>query len=258
MIDTHCHIDDPQYQDQLDSFLREQQESGVEYILVPGVNADSIEPVWDICSRYPDYLYPAIGLHPEEVKEDWESQLGRMAEALSHRSYIAIGEIGLDYHFDTTYKLQQQEAFRRQLGWAQDKNLPVMIHARDATEDCLRILREVNAARPEQPLRGVMHCFSGSHETAQQIVDMGLYLGIGGVITFKNCKLADNLQGIPLEHLVLETDAPYMAPVPYRGKRNESRWMIEVVRKLREVYPITEEAIIRTTTENSKALFGLK
>ena len=134
MIDTHCHIDDQQYQDQLDSFLHEQQAAGVEYILVPGVNADSIGPVWDICSRYPDYLYPAIGLHPEEVKEDWESQLGRMAEALSHRSYIAIGEIGLDYHFDTTYKLQQQEAFRRQLGWAQDKNLPVMIHARDATD----------------------------------------------------------------------------------------------------------------------------
>ena len=258
MIDTHCHIDDPQYQDNLNAFLREQQAEGVESILVPGVNADSIEPVWDICSRYPDYLYPAIGLHPEDVKEDWEAQLALMEQALTHRTYIAIGEIGLDYHFDTTYKEQQQEAFRRQLGWAQDKNLPVMIHARDATEDGLRIIREANAARPDKPLRGVMHCFSGSHETAQQIIDMGLYLGIGGVITFKNCKLAANLQDIPLSRLVLETDAPYMAPVPYRGKRNESRWMIEVVRKLREVYPMSAEDIIHTTTQNAKALFGLK
>ena len=258
MIDTHCHIDDPQYQDNLDAFLREQQAEGVESILVPGVNADSIEPVWDICSRYPDYLYPAIGLHPEDVKEDWEAQLALMEQALAHRTYIAIGEIGLDYHFDTTYKVQQQEAFRRQLGWAQNKNLPVMIHARDATEDCLRIIHEANAARPNEPLRGVMHCFSGSHETAQQIIKMGLYLGIGGVITFKNCKLAANLQDIPLSRLVLETDAPYMAPVPYRGKRNESRWMIEVVRKLREVYPMTAEDIIRATTQNAKALFGLK
>ena len=252
MIDTHAHIDDPQYQDNLGAFLAQQKADGVEAILVPGVDAASIEPVQTICQRYPGYLYPGIGLHPENVQADWREQLAILNAKLSVFNYIAIGEIGLDYHFETTYKSEQQEALRIQLGWAKEYNLPVMIHSRDATEDCLNILRELPG------LRGVMHCYSGSNETAKQIVNMGFYLGIGGVITFKNCKLRDNLDGIPLERLVLETDAPYMAPVPFRGQRNEPRWMRYVADVLAEVYQTSFEHIDEVTTANAKALFAIK
>ena len=251
MIDTHAHIDDPQYADDLDAFLAQQKAEGVEAILVPGVDVTTIEPVLSVCRRYPDYLFPGIGLHPENVQADWREQLAVMQDSLKTNNYIAIGEIGLDYHFDTTYKAEQQEALRIQLGWAMERNLPVMIHSRDATEDCLNILREFPG------LRGVMHCYSGSNETAKQIIKMGLYLGIGGVITFKNSKLRNNLDGIPLERLVLETDAPYMAPVPYRGQRNESRWMRYVADVLAEVYHTTFEHIDEVTTANAKKLFNL-
>lgn len=252
MIDTHAHIDDPQYQDDLEAFIAQQKAEGVELILVPGVDATTIQPVLDVCGKYPDYLLPGIGLHPENVREDWREQLAAIHASLENTNYIAIGEIGLDYHFDTTYKAEQQEALRIQLGWAIERNLPVMIHSRDATEDCLNILREFPG------LRGVMHCYSGSNETAKQIIKMGLYLGIGGVITFKNAKLRDNLNGIPLERIVLETDAPYMAPVPYRGQRNESRWMRYVADVLADVYHTTFEQIDTVTTSNAKTLFGLK
>ena len=251
MIDTHAHIDDPQYADDLDAFLAQQKAEGVEAILVPGVDVTTIEPVLTICQRYPNVLYPGIGLHPENVQADWREQLSVMQDSLKTNNYIAIGEIGLDYHFDTTYKAEQQEALRIQLGWAMERDLPVMIHSRDATEDCLNILREFPG------LRGVMHCYSGSNETAKQIIKMGLYLGIGGVITFKNSKLRNNLDGIPLERLVLETDAPYMAPVPYRGQRNESRWMRYVADVLAEVYHTTFEHIDEVTTANAKKLFNL-
>ena len=257
MIDTHCHIDDPQYAEGLEAFLAEQRESGVEAILVPGVDKTSAKDVLEVCDRFPEYLFPALGLHPENVKEDWEEQLRVLKEAvdkrmISGRYLVAIGEIGLDYHWDVTFKEQQHEALREQMRWAEQYNLPVMIHSREATEDTLNILREFPT------VKGVMHCFSGSHEVAKQVVDMGYYLGIGGVLTFKNCKLAEHLVGIPLERLVLETDAPYMAPVPHRGKRNESRWMRYVAERLAEVYNCPVERVIEVTTANAKALFGVK
>ena len=260
MIDTHCHIDDPQYAEELSAFLEEQKVGGVELILVPGVDKTSVKDVLDVCDQYPDYLLPALGLHPENVKEDWAEQLAiikaavdeNLASAQRRSRLIAIGEIGLDYHWDTTFVEQQHEALREQMRWAEQYHLPVMIHSRDATENTLKILREFPS------VRGVMHCFSGSHEVAEQVVKMGYYLGIGGVLTFKNCKLAEHLVGIPLERLVLETDAPYMAPVPYRGKRNESRWMWYVAERLAQVYNCSVEHIIETTTANAKALFVIK
>ena len=256
MIDTHCHIDDPQYAENLESFLADQQAGGVEAILVPGVDATSIKDVLEVCNRYPHYLFPALGLHPENVKEDWKIQLQTLKKAVDERMQstsplIAIGEIGLDYHWDVTFKEQQQEALREQMRWAVQYNLPVMIHSRDATEDTLDILREFPT------IKVVMHCFSGSHEVAKRVVEMGYYLGIGGVLTFKNCKLAEHLVGIPLERLVLETDAPYMAPVPHRGKRNESKWMWYVAERLAEVYQCSVEHINEVTTANAKALFGI-
>lgn len=269
MIDTHCHIDDPQYADGLDAFLADQRESGVEAILVPGVDKTSVKDVLTVCDRYPGYLFPALGLHPENVKDDWREQLATIKAAVDERmsnspkgvpypiaerpipykGLIAIGEIGLDYHWDVSFKEQQHEALREQMRWAAQYNLPVMIHSRDATEDTLKIIREFSN------VKGVMHCFSGSHEVAKQVVDMGYYLGIGGVLTFKNCKLAEHLVGIPLERLVLETDAPYMAPVPHRGKRNESKWMWHVVERLAEVYQCSIEQVNEVTTANAKALF---
>ena len=280
MIDTHCHIDDPQYAEGLDAFLAEQRQDGVECILVPGVDKTSVKDVLEVCDRYPNYLFPALGLHPENVKDDWQEQLRvlkkavdkslsstpytlhppqahnlgkadllREATAPRHSRLLAIGEIGLDYHWDTTFKEQQQEALREQMRWAEQYHLPVMIHSRDAAEDTLKILREF------PNVKGVMHCFSGSHEVAEQVVKMGYYLGIGGVITFKNCKLAEHLVGIPLERLVLETDAPYMAPVPHRGKRNESRWMSYVAERLAQVYNCSPEHINEVTTTNAKELF---
>ena len=266
MIDTHCHIDDPQYTEGLDAFLAEQRQDGVEAILVPGVDKTSVKDVLEVCNLYPDYLFPALGLHPENVQEDWREQLATIKAAvdkslastpytlhptLRHSRLIAIGEIGLDYHWDVTFKKQQHEALREQMRWAEQYHLPVMIHSRDATEDTLKILREFPT------VKGVMHCFSGSHEVAEQVVKMGYYLGIGGVLTFKNCKLAEHLVGIPLEALVLETDAPYMAPVPYRGKRNESRWMRYVAERLAQVYDCSVEHVIEQTTANAKALFGI-
>ena len=274
MIDTHCHIDDPQYAENLDVFLQEQRRDGVEAILVPGVEAATTQDVLDVCAQYPDYLFPALGLHPENVKEDWREQLAAIKAAVDRSlastfrtleqhevrleplpspnpRLVAIGEIGLDYHWDTTFKQEQHEALREQMRWAEEYQLPVMIHSREATEDTLAILREFPS------VRGVMHCFSGSHEVAKQVVQMGYYLGIGGVLTFKNCKLAEHLVGIPLESLVLETDAPYMAPVPYRGKRNESRWMIYVAERLAQVYGCSVEYVVEQTTANAKALFGI-
>ena len=268
MIDTHCHIDDPQYAEELDAFLLSQREDGVEAILVPGVEAATTQDVLNVCAKYPGYLFPALGLHPENVKEDWREQLAIIKSALdkhlvstsetsetaktlstSNPRLVAIGEIGLDYHWDVSFKEQQHEALREQMRWAEQYHLPVMIHSRDATEDTLKILREFPS------VKGVMHCFSGSHEVAQQVVAMGYYLGIGGVLTFKNCKLAEHLVGIPLERLVLETDAPYMAPVPHRGKRNESKWMWHVVERLAEVYQCSIEQVNEVTTANAKALF---
>lgn len=272
MIDTHCHIDDPQYAEDFESFLALQKQEGVEKILVPSIHLESVSSVLEVCNRFPNYLYPAFGLHPEEVNDESVNQLPAIRQALlswqssqpADTSYRgAIGEIGLDYHFDTTYKTLQHEVFVQQLIWAREMNLPVMIHMRDATEDTLRLIRHVNSlellckGQKAAPLRGVMHCYSGSLEVARQIVDMGLYLGIGGVLTFKNCKLKDILPFIPTERLVLETDAPYMAPVPYRGKRNESRWMSLVVDMLADIYHLSAQEIDRITTANAHSLFGV-
>ena len=284
MIDTHCHIDDPQYQP-LSDYIRAQQEGGVEAIIVPATDAASSKAVLELCKTLNsqllnqtatlnsklstlNYLSPAIGLHPEEVGPDWQQQLDEIESLLFSTfnlstkqllsainfqlsTITAIGEIGLDYHFSTEFKSEQQLAFRRQLRWAKELDLPVIVHLREATEDGLRILAEENIHK------GVLHCFSGSHETAMQAVKMGLYLGIGGVITFKNCKLKDALVGVPLERLVLETDGPYMAPVPHRGERNESRWMSYVVDVLCEVYKVGQEEVDRQATANARALFNL-
>ena len=264
MFDTHIHLDEEAYAPDREDVIARQREAGVEAMIVPGVNASSLEGVLDICRRHPNYCYAALGFHPQDVKEDWKEQWAIIEKAIrDHRSeLVAVGEIGLDYYWDTTFKAEQQELFRLQLALAKELDLPVMIHNREATEDTLRILKE-------QSPRGVVHCFNGSRETAKQILDLGMYLGIGGVLTFKNCKLSETLKELNefsifnfqfsiLERLVLETDGPYLAPTPHRGERNESRFMILVAERLAQVYNCPVEHIIEVTTRNAKHLFGIK
>lgn len=281
MIDTHCHIDEEAFAADREEVIARQKAAGVEAMIVPGVNVASIETVMEICKTHPGYCFPALGLHPEDVKADWETALATVDAAIrAHRDeLVAIGEIGLDYYWDTTYKEEQKEVLRRQLLLARELDLPVILHNREATEDILRIVRETANLQspitnqqspipnPLSPLRGVFHCFNGSKETAEQILGMGFYLGIGGVLTFKKCKLGEvlaalnkslALEGGIGERLLLETDAPYMAPVPHRGERNESRFMAHVAERLSEVLECPKEAVIEATNANARLLFGLK
>ena len=279
MFDTHCHIDEEAFAADREEVIARQRAAGVEAMIVPGVNVASIDTVLEVCYQHAGYCFPALGLHPEDVKADWQTALETVETAIrAHRSeLVAIGEIGLDYYWDKTYKAEQQEVLRRQLLLARELDLPVILHNREATEDIIKEVRcTMYDVQGKFPLRGVFHCFNGSKETAQQILEMGFYLGIGGVLTFKNCKLADTLsdlnaqwsngsinrtssivQSSLLERLVLETDAPYMAPVPHRGERNESRFIQHVAERLASVFSTTPDAIIAQTTTNAKRLFGL-
>lgn len=261
MIDTHCHIDEEAFDADREEVIARQQQSGVEAMIVPGVNAASINTVLDVCHAHPDYCYPALGLHPEDVKADWQEQLAIVEQAIrAHKDeLVAIGEIGLDYYWDKTYKDGQKEVLRRQLLLARELDLPVILHNREATEDILSIVKEiVNRPSSNRQLKGVFHCFNGSRETVEEILKMGFYIGIGGVLTFKNSKLAEKLDVVPMERILLETDAPYMAPVPHRGERNESRFMIHVAERLAQVYNCTLESVIMVTNLNAKQLFKIK
>lgn len=253
MIDTHIHLDEEAYAPDREEVIARQREAGVEAMIVPGVNAASIEGIFAVAHNHPGYCYPALGFHPQDVKADWQEQWTIIEQAIrAHKEEIvAIGEIGFDYYWDTTFKDEQREVFRRQLDLAAELNLPVMIHSREATEDTLNVLKTAR-------VRGVIHCFNGSKEVAQQYLQMGFYLGIGGVLTFKNCKLSETLEVVPLDRLVLETDGPYLAPTPHRGERNESRLMIHVAERLAQVYNCSVEQIIETTSRNARQLFAIK
>ena len=253
MIDTHIHLDEEAYAPDREEVIARQREAGVEAMIVPGVNAASIEGIFAVAHNHPGYCYPALGFHPQDVKADWQEQWTIIEQAIrAHKEEIvAIGEIGFDYYWDTTFKDAQREVFRRQLDLAEELNLPVMIHSREATEDTLNVLKTAH-------VRGVIHCFNGSKEVAQQYLQMGFYLGIGGVLTFKNCKLSETLEVVPLDRLVLETDGPYLAPTPHRGERNESRLMIHVAERLAQVYNCSVEQIIETTSRNARQLFAIK
>lgn len=253
MIDTHIHLDEEAYAPDREEVIARQRESGVEAMIVPGVNAASIEGIFAVAHNHPGYCYPALGFHPQDVKADWQEQWTIIEQAIrAHKEEIvAIGEIGFDYYWDTTFKDEQREVFQRQLDLAEELNLPVMIHSREATEDTLNVLKTAH-------VRGVIHCFNGSKEVAQQYLQMGFYLGIGGVLTFKNCKLSETLEVVPLDRLVLETDGPYLAPTPHRGERNESRLMIHVAERLAQVYNCSVEQIIETTSRNARQLFAIK
>ena len=238
MIDTHSHIYGPEFDDDRAEVLQRARLAGVDKVLLPNINEESIARMLLVAKEYPDMCYPMMGLHPEDVKEDWAQVLDRMEMQLD--GMIAVGEVGLDFYWDTTFRKEQIEAFERQICWAVERNLPLVIHMRKAEQELLEVMER----HKSDGLRGVFHCFGGSRETASRMLKHeGFVLGIGGVVTFKNSRLAETLRHVPLDRIVLETDAPYLAPVPYRGKRNEPSYVAHVARFLSDIYNVSEEEV---------------
>ena len=253
MIETHAHIYSSQFEDDLKEILAKSKSAGVGKILMPNIDLDSLELMHRVEDEYQGYCFSMLGLHPCSVKEDYKEVLQILESWLDKRSYVAIGEIGMDLYWDKSYQVQQENAFITQLGWAKSYKKPIAVHSRNAN-DLL-----INTLKKEQDglLTGVIHCFSGTLEEAKAFLDLGFYLGIGGVVTFKNSGLDKVVQQLPLNRLVLETDAPYLAPVPYRGKRNEPAHIQYVVDKLADLFECSSLEVINATNNNSVELFNL-
>ena len=249
-IDTHCHISKEDYDD-IDSVIRENQENGVNTIILSGCTRDTIKETLSICNQYLMGVYATIGFHPSEAGITTSSDLGFMEELLTHYKIVGIGEIGLDYHYGKEDMEKQKELFRRQMEIAEKHHLPVVIHSRDATQDTIEILKEY------PNVVGDIHCFSGSVETAKEYVSMGYKIGIGGVVTFKNSNLYKVVQEIGIDNILLETDAPYLAPEPFRGKINSSKYIPIIAKKVAEILSLEEEEVAKKTSENAIKLFDL-
>ncbi len=252
--DTHAHLDGEEFQSDLDAVVERAREAGCRRVLVPAIDRASIDRVPTCCRRYPGYAFPMMGLHPEEVKADWEEVLDAMHGALLDDStYVAIGEVGLDYYWSRDFEAEQLEAFERQVQWSVELQLPLMIHCRKAQNEMVGVLRRYADRLPG----GVFHCFTGNVQEARQLLDFpGFALGIGGVLTFKKSHLPETLPaGVPLDRIVLETDAPYMAPVPLRGQRNEPSFVPHVIRRLAEAYGVSEEQVCAATEATVLRLF---
>lgn len=253
-IDTHIHLDGEEFIEDLDEVVSRAKEAGAEKLFVPGINLGSVKTVAALCEKYRGFCYPMIGLHPEDVKEDWESVLREMETHMQDAPWIAIGEVGLDFYWSREFEKEQIEAFDQQVQWALKYDLPLMVHCRTAQNELLAVLKKY-ADNPK--LRGVFHCFTGNEQEARRYLEYDNWmLGIGGVLTFKKSKLPDTLRNaVPLSRIVLETDAPYMAPVPHRGKRNESSFIPYIIDTLAEVYSTSPDNIAETTTQNAKKSF---
>ncbi|RYD78159.1 MAG: TatD family deoxyribonuclease [Sphingobacteriales bacterium] len=255
MIDTHCHLYLPEFEMDIDEVLSRAQECNVSHFLLPNVNVETIAPLYMLCEKNASCL-PMMGLHPCDVKADADKLLKKIEKELfaAPEKFIGVGEIGLDYYWDKTYIDAQKNAFRRQLQWAKELDLPVSMHTRDSFADAFEIVKE---EAKDGKLKGVFHCFSGNNDDAKKVADIGFFMGIGGVITFKNGGLNKALAGLNADNLVLETDAPYLAPVPYRGKRNESAYLKQIVIKLAEVLGMETENVAKITTQNAMKVFRL-
>lgn len=226
--------------------------NGVSRFYLPNIDVHSIQPMLDLCWDFPAHCFPMMGLHPCSVDEHVEAHLFQIQKWFKKRKFVAVGEIGLDYYWSVEFKEQQIMAFKRQIQWAIQYDLPIVIHSRNSNEDVIAIIEEMRHPK----LRGIFHCFSGTAEQAIRVVNNGFYLGIGGVVTYKNGGLDVALEAISLEHIVLETDSPYLAPVPYRGKRNESFYVIEVAKKLAELKKVGLNQVAETTSKNALKIFG--
>ena len=253
MIDTHSHIYSEEFDADGDEVIQCAKEAGVTKIVLPNVDAQSLPRMLELEAQYPDYCYAAVGLHPESVKENYQIELDIIREELERRKYLAVGEIGIDLYWDKTYQTEQIRAFQTQVEWAIEFNLPVIIHVRNSHNETIQALKPYSG----KGLKGIFHCFGGTPEEAAEIFSLGDFkLGIGGVVTFKNSGLAATLMHIPLEKLVLETDSPYLTPVPFRGKRNESSYLRYVAARLSEIYAVPQDEVNRITTESANSVFS--
>jgi TatD DNase family protein len=253
IIDTHTHLYLKQFNEDIDLVIQRSKEIGVKKFIFPAIDSSHFDDMHGLKGKYPDCIFLMSGLHPTDVKEDSKDELDFVANSLNTHDYVAIGEIGIDLYWDKTFLSEQQEAFRFQIRLALKHDLPIVIHCRDAFDEIFEILDKENCDK----LRGVFHCFTGTLEQAKRAIDLGFVLGIGGVVTFKNGGIDKFLNQIDLKYIVLETDSPYLAPVPYRGKRNESSYIMYVVEKLSEIYGLSKEEIADITTKNAEKVFAL-
>jgi len=253
LTDTHCHLYSEEFTFDIDIVIQQAEKEGVQKFYLPGINSNSINAMLALENRFAHKCIAMMGLHPCYVKENYLDELSIVSNWLASRKFAAVGEIGLDYYWDKTFAMQQQEVFRAQIELSIQYNLPIVIHTRNAMQDTINTVKEYAG----KGVYGIFHCFGGSYETAQEIIKAGFYLGIGGVLTYKKAGLADVLEKIDLQHLVLETDAPYLAPVPFRGKRNESSYLKYIVAKLAEIKNVSIEEVAAVTTANAQKIFGL-
>lgn len=251
IFDTHAHYDDEAFDEDRDELLRKIHSEGVKLIINCGCDEKSSRTALNFADKY-DFMYAAVGIHPENINDGWEEELARIREMTSHEKVVAIGEIGLDYYWDDSKKELQKEIFKKQIELANELSLPVIIHDREAHGDTMEILQKYKP-------KGVLHCYSGSAEMAKEILKLGMYIGFGGALTFKNARKAVEVAEIvPLDRILLETDCPYMAPVPMRGKRNNSSYIGFVAEKMAEIKGLSARQILDTATENGKRLFGIE
>ena len=257
LIDTHAHIYLEQFQDDLDEVISRAREAGIEKIVMPAIDVNSIRRGLDLCDRY-EGLSMMAALHPSETRDATEEDFEEVVRLSEDERVVAIGETGLDYYWDRSFDARQHDLLRRHIRLAAERDLPLVFHNRESFNDLIRIVEEEKEAslKPER-IRGIFHCFTGSPEEADRVSRSGFLLGIGGVLTFKNSSLSESVRDIPLDRIVLETDAPYLAPVPHRGKRNEPAYVRLVAEKMSEVKDSTVEEVARITSENARAIFGL-
>lgn len=253
LIDTHTHIYDHQFSLDRNETVQRALDAGVKMMLLPNVDASTIAPMLELHGQYPDCTRMMMGLQPEEVKEDYKQVLATMEKELEKGIYIGVGEVGLDFYWDATYEKQQLVAFETQLDWAKQLGLPLSIHCRNAFDKMVKVIGK----KQDGGLRGIMHCFTGTEEEAKAYLDLGFHLGLGGVTTYKNCGVKDFLSSLPLDRIVLETDAPYLAPVPCRGKRNEPAFLVHTAQRIADILQIPVEELAEATTKNVQLLFGL-
>lgn len=253
-VDTHTHLFTDAFDNDRETTVQRAIDAGVEYLLLPNIDGGTIDAMHDLESKYPENCFSMMGLHPGSVKENWEEELAKVKEHLFRREYVAVGEIGMDLYWDTTFVEEQRKAFRQQVEWAKELQLPIAIHAREAFEEIFKILDELN----DENLTGVFHCFTGNLEQARHIESYGGFkMGIGGVVTYKKAAMDQVLEHVELKHLILETDSPYLSPVPFRGKRNESAYILHVAEKLSDIYQVPLKEIEEKTTQNAFELFNL-
>ena len=251
--DTHTHLYSEEFEQDRGEMIQRAINAGVSRFFIPASDSTCTQAMYDLEQDFPENVFLMMGLHPTYVKDNYEAELAHVASELAKRKFYAIGEIGIDLYWDKTHLKEQQVAFRQQIQWAKQYKLPIVIHCREAFDEIFEILEEEKS--PE--LFGIFHCFSGTYEQALQAISYNMLLGIGGVVTFKNGKIDQFLDRIDLQHIVLETDSPYLAPIPFRGKRNESSYVVNVAAKLAAIYNLSVSEIAQITTENSKRVFGI-